>query len=139
MTAAANAARIESDRMSKQIQVRWDSKMGDDYDATVEALTSYPVQPSITASLSIKGDASPEVLRQLVHVASEHGLQVNTTLTATFTGEEAEGMQLRLFGPPRCGRRGHACNALGIVALGGGRRRYPAHRIASSRPDGDCP
>ena len=74
--------------------------MGPDYDATVEALTSYPVQPTITASLNIKGDASPEVLRQLVHVASEHGLAVNTTLTATFSGEEAEGMQLRLFGPP---------------------------------------
>ena len=97
--------------MSKQIQVRWDSSMGDDYDATVEALTQYKVQPKITASLSIKGDASPEVLRQLVHVASEHGLAVNTTLTATFTGEEAEGMQLRLFGPPSAG-----AEALAIVA-----------------------
>ena len=97
--------------MSKQIQVRWDNRMGDDYDATVEALTQYGCSRRSRRRSASRATRRRKCCGSSSTLASEHGLAVNTTLTATFTGEEAEGMQLRLFGPPSLG-----AEALGIVA-----------------------
>ena len=84
--------------MSKQISIRWDSGMGDDYDVSVAALGAYRPLPDLTVSVKLKGSIPEAVLAKVVNLAEDNGLEINVTLTATWADEES--FQLRLFPPP---------------------------------------
>lgn len=84
--------------MTRQISIRWNSDMGQNYGASAQALKQYSPPPALSASVRLKGDMSELALQQLVDLASEYGMEVNVTLTATWA-DEADVQQLRLFGP----------------------------------------
>ena len=89
--------------MSNQIQIRWDSDMGDNYDASVAALRSFAPPPDVKVSLSIKGKMTPEQVKGLVKlVEANEDVKVGVLITATW-GADAKPEQLRLFPPGSSG------------------------------------
>ena len=84
--------------MSKQIQIRWESGLGGNYDTSVEALRQYRPQPSIKASLSIKGDLPEEAIKAIIGIVEDYD-DVTTLAMLTATWSDEDQVQLRLFGP----------------------------------------
>ena len=84
--------------MNRQISIRWNSDMGQDYGASAQALKQYSPPPSLSVTARLKGDMSELALQTLVDLADEYDMEVNVTLTATWDDED-DVQQLRLFGP----------------------------------------
>ena len=49
--------------------------MGDNYDASVEALRGYSPTPDIKASVRLKGAIPEEILKEIVEFAYEHDIE----------------------------------------------------------------
>ena len=85
--------------MPRQIAIRWDSRDGGDYGASVQAMREYLPMPTIEASVRLKGIIPEQALADIVDIAGEYLLDMQVTITATWDDESEIG-QLRLFGPP---------------------------------------
>ena len=93
-----SAATKGEDTMSRQISIRWNSDMGQDYQASISALQQYFEPPDIKVSARLKGDMPAGAVQDLVDLARNYDMEINVTLTATWD-DEANVQQLRLFGP----------------------------------------
>ena len=90
--------------MANQIQVKWESDMGTDYQASLDSLRSYRPIPDISVSMSIKAKNAvlpPERVLQIVDSFESIGAKVQVTLTATWgKGDGEKPDQLRLWPEP---------------------------------------
>lgn len=81
-----------------QIQIRWSSWSGADYDDSMTALKEYDPIPNVKAACHIKGTMPKEAIDRIVAIVNEYDADASIILTATW-GKNAGPNQLRLFGP----------------------------------------
>ena len=85
--------------MGKEITVTWDSNMGADYAASVEALMQYKTLPSIAAQIGLKGQIPRECIIGIVKLAEQYEVPIKVKLKASWLADEEP--QLRLWAPPQ--------------------------------------
>ena len=94
--------------MPDQIQIRWSTWSGSNYDDSMAALKEFDPIPNVRAALSVKGSMPKEAIDRIMDIVNEFDADANIMLTATWGKDQAPN-QLRLFGPnatPNARRRG---------------------------------
>ena len=85
--------------MSRQISIRWDRDIEENFEDSLRSMMEYRSPPDITVTSRLKGPQDIDVVRALEGLARSKDLEIQVTLTATWD-EEADVRQLRLWGPP---------------------------------------
>lgn len=94
--------------MPDQIQIRWSSYSGADYEESLKALREFEPEPNVKTKLGINGNMPKKAIDDIRKIVNRYqDVTMDVLATATW-GKNESPDQLRLFGPPQLDRLSHS-------------------------------